>query len=78
MQYWLGAWSPNDAGDPSAAGLLEQAPLGSLALSLNGPDSKQNQQNLYRFLTTSDFLPADVYPQFTSHAAVKLTGAVAL
>jgi hypothetical protein len=74
QQYWLGAWSTLDGGDPSAAELQELAPLGSSAFGLNGADSKQNQLNLYRFLTTSDVLPPSTYPQFTSHVAVKVSG----
>jgi hypothetical protein len=75
MQYWLGAYSPNDAGDPAAAAMTELTPFGTQSLTLNGADSKQNKQNLYRFLTTSDVLPVSTYPQFTSNAAVKTSGA---
>jgi hypothetical protein len=74
QQYWLGAYSTLDGGDPSAAELQEQPPLGSSVFGLNGPDSKQNQLNLYRFLTTSDVLPPATYPQFTSNVAVKVSG----
>jgi hypothetical protein len=74
QQYWLGAYSTLDGGDPASAQLLELPPLGSSTFGLNGPDSKQNQQNLYRFLTTSDVLPASTYPQFTSNVAIKVAG----
>ncbi|MEA2444605.1 MAG: hypothetical protein QOJ12_1897, partial [Thermoleophilales bacterium] len=74
QQYWLGAYSTLDGGDPSTAELREQAPMGSNVFTLNGTDSTQNQQNLYRFLTTSDILPAAQYPQFTSNVAVKVAG----
>ena len=74
QQYWLGAYITLDGGDPSLAELQEQSPLGNAIFGLNGSDSKANQQNLYRFLTTSDVLPADTYPQFTSNVAVKVQG----
>jgi hypothetical protein len=74
QQYWLGAYTTLDGGDPAEAQLLELPPLGSSTFGLNGTDSKQNQANLYRFLTTSDILPAETYPQFTSNVAVKVQG----
>ena len=74
QQYWLGAYSTLDGGDPSEATLLEQPPMGDLTFGLNGDDSKQNQLNLYRFLTTSDILPPSTYPQFDSHVAIKVDG----
>jgi hypothetical protein len=77
QQYWLGAFTTLDGGDPAEAQLLELPPLGNSMFALNGPDSKGNQQNLYRFLTTSDVLPEDEYPQFTSNVAVKVQGPAA-
>jgi hypothetical protein len=74
QQYWLGAYTTLDGGDPAQASLLELPPLGSSTFGLNGTDSKQNQQNLYRFLTTSDILPPATYPQFQSNVAVKVDG----
>jgi hypothetical protein len=74
QQYWLGAYTTLDGGDPAAAQLQELAPLGASVFGLNGADSKGNQQNLYRFLTTSDILPAATYPQFQSNVAMKVQG----
>ena len=74
QQYWLGAFTPLDGGDPAAAELQELNPLGSSLFALNGADSAQNQQNLYRFLTTSDILPPATYPQFRSNVAIKVQG----
>jgi hypothetical protein len=74
QQYWLGAYSTLNGGDPSVAELQEQAPFGSSVFGLNGADSEQNQLNLYRFLTTSDILPAATYPQFSSRVAIKMSG----
>jgi hypothetical protein len=77
QQYWLGAYTTLDGGDPALAQLQELPPLGSSVFGLNGPDSKQNQANLYRFLTTSDVLPPATYPQFRSNVAVKVQGPAA-
>ncbi|MEA2450947.1 MAG: hypothetical protein QOG63_2879 [Thermoleophilaceae bacterium] len=74
MQYWLGAWSTLDGGDPAAATLQELPPMGNSPFALNGAGTAKNQQNLYRFLTTSDVLPPDQYPQFTSNVVVKVQG----
>ncbi|MEA2442550.1 MAG: hypothetical protein QOH76_3974 [Thermoleophilaceae bacterium] len=74
QQYWLGAYTTLDGGDPAAAQLQELAPLGSSIFGLNGADSAQNQANLYRFLTTSDVLPPATYPQFQSNVAMKVQG----
>ena len=74
QQYWLGAYLPigvADDIDPAAAlPLLEQAPFGSTAFTLNGEDSAQNQDNVYSFLTTSSILKPDTYPQFKSDKAI--------
>ena len=77
QQYWLGAYTTLDGGDPAAAQLQELPPLGSSIFGLNGPDSKENQANLYRFLTTSDVLPPATYPQFQSNVAMKVQGPAA-
>jgi hypothetical protein len=74
QQYWLGAYSTLDGGDPAAAQLQELPPLGDSTFALNGAGTAQNQQNLYRFLTTSDILPVSQYPQFRSNVAVKVAG----
>ena len=74
QQYWLGAYTTLDGGDPGLAELQELPPLGSSLFGLNGSDSKGNQQNLYRFLTTSDILPPATYPQFQSNVAMKVQG----
>jgi hypothetical protein len=74
QQYWLGAYTTLDGGDPASVSLLEQPPMGSSTFGLNGADSKQNQQSLYRFLTTSDILPPATYPQFQSNVAIKVDG----
>jgi hypothetical protein len=74
QQYWLGAYTTLDGGDPASVQLLEQPPMGSSTFGLNGADSKQNQQSLYRFLTTSDILPPATYPQFQSNVAIKVDG----
>jgi hypothetical protein len=72
QQYWLGAWLPISL-DPSTQ-LLEAPVLGSTQFGLNGPDSADNQDNLYSLLTTSSILPADQYPQFASEQAIKVAG----
>jgi hypothetical protein len=79
QQYWLGAWLPilaADDIDPAAALPFQEAggQYGDLAFTLNGdpPESKQNQVNVYSFLTTSSILHPDTYPQFASEQAVKL------
>jgi hypothetical protein len=74
MQYWLGAYQNGDGGDPSAAALHEVAPFGATEFGLNGDDSAQNQQQFYRFLTTSSVLPKSVYPQFSSDPAIVRDG----
>jgi hypothetical protein len=74
QQYWLGAFTTLDGGDPALAELQELPPLGSSTFGLNGSDSAGNQANLYRFLTTSDVLPPAEYPQFTSNVAMKVQG----
>jgi hypothetical protein len=74
LQYWLGAYSFLDGGDPAAAQLQELPPLGNSTLGLNGAGSAKNQVNLYRFLTTSDILPPATYPQFQSDVVVKVAG----
>jgi len=74
MQYWLGAYQNGDGGDPSAAALHEVAPFGSTEFGLNGADSAQNQQQFYRFLTTSSVLSKEEYPQFSSDPAIVRDG----
>jgi hypothetical protein len=74
QQYWLGAYSHLDGGDPSVAQLQELPPLGNSTFALNGGGTAKNQLNLYRFLRTSDILPPDVYPQFSSDIVVKVAG----
>jgi hypothetical protein len=76
QQYWLGSYLPiGAAADPDAAAALpfQEAggPYGSLAFTVNGADSKQNQDNVYSFLTTSSVLPKQDYPQFSSDPAIK-------
>jgi hypothetical protein len=69
QQYWLGAYTTLDGGDPAEAQLLELPPLGSSTFGLNGADSKGNQVNLYRFLTTSDILPPPAWERASSRIA---------
>jgi hypothetical protein len=69
-QYWLGAYLPISLATSSP--LAEVPPLGSTDFGLNGPDSAQNQNNLYSLLTTSSILPPDQYPQFKSEQAIKV------
>ena len=81
QQYWLGAYLPITlSGDPDEIAtftLNENQPLGTAAFTLNGADSKQNQDNLYSFLTTSSLLPAATYPQFASQPVIKRDGPAA-
>jgi hypothetical protein len=72
QQYWLGAYLPISI-DP-ASPLLETPVLGSASFGLNGPDSADNQDNLYSLLTTSSILDPATYPQFKSDQAVKVDG----
>jgi hypothetical protein len=72
QQYWLGAYLPI-ALDPGLP-LVEKPLLGNTAFALNGPDSADNQGNLYSFLTTSSILPKDKYPQFASDQAITIDG----
>ncbi len=62
------------AATPGRRRCQELPPIGTSTFTLNGADSKQNQQNLYRFLTTSDILPPATYPQFQSNVAIKVEG----
>ncbi len=76
QQYWLGAYLPVTAADSTdaAAALPFQeagAPFGTAEFTVNGEDSKKNQDNIYSFLTTSSILPVATYPQFDSRQAVK-------
>jgi hypothetical protein len=76
QQYWLGAYLPvTAAADTDAAAALPMqeagAPFGTAEFTLNGADSKANQDNVYTFLTTSSILPAATYPQFDSRQAIK-------
>jgi hypothetical protein len=76
QQYWLGAYLPL-----TAAGTLEEAaalpfkeaggPYGSAEFTVNGEDSKKNQDNVYSFLETSSILPKAEYPQFASEPSIK-------
>jgi hypothetical protein len=72
QQYWLGAYLPISI-DP-ASPLLETPVLGSASFGLNGPDSADNQDNLYSLLTTSSILDPATYPQFKSDQAIKVDG----
>jgi hypothetical protein len=72
QQYWLGAYLPI-ALDP-ASKLIETPLLGSTEFGLNGPDSADNQANLYSLLTTSSILKPDEYPQFKSDQAIRVDG----
>ncbi|HEX5927628.1 MAG TPA: hypothetical protein VFY45_27670, partial [Baekduia sp.] len=76
QQYWLGAYLPVTAADSTdaAAALPFQeagAPFGTAEFTVNGEDSKKNQDNIYSFLTTSSILPTATYPQFDSRQAIK-------
>jgi hypothetical protein len=76
QQYWLGAFLPVGAAadiDSAAALPMQEAgdPFGNVEFALNGEDSKQNQDNVYSFLTTSSILPVETYPQFDSRQAIK-------
>ena len=76
QQYWLGAYLPiTAAADNDQASALKfveaGAPFGSREFGVNGTDSKQNQDNIYSFLTTSSLLPETTYPQFGSRPAIK-------
>ncbi|MET0603553.1 MAG: M14 family zinc carboxypeptidase [Baekduia sp.] len=76
QQYWLGAYLPvTAAADAEAAAALPfqeaGAPFGTAEFTVNGEDSKKNQDNIYSFLTTSSILPVATYPQFDSRQAVK-------
>jgi hypothetical protein len=81
QQYWLGAYLPITlSGDPTeiAAFTLDKLqPFGTGSFTLNGADSKQNQDNLYSFLTTSSILPAATYPQFASEPVIQRNGPAA-
>jgi hypothetical protein len=77
QQYWLGAYLPilaADDIDPAAALPFREAggQFGDLEFTVNGPDSEQNQVNIYTFLTTSSILHPDEYPQFASEQQIKL------
>ncbi len=76
QQYWLGAYLPIAVADdiePAAAlPLLEVPPFGTTAFGLNGPDSAENQDNVYSMLTTSSILKPDTYPQFKSDKAITI------
>jgi murein tripeptide amidase MpaA len=76
QQYWLGAYLPIAAAasveDAAALPFLGAGPpFGTQAFTVNGPDSAQNQDNVYSLLTTSSILPPATYPQFTSRQAIK-------
>jgi hypothetical protein len=76
QQYWLGAYLPITAAadtDQAAALPFREAgsPFGSLEFTVNGTDSRQNQDNVYSFLTTSSVLPTGTYPQFAGRQAIK-------
>jgi len=82
QQYWLGAFLPLTAAgsvDEAAALPFKEAggPYGNLAFTLNGEDSKKNQDNVYDFLETSSILPKSEYPQFASEPAIKFDRAPA-
>src|SRR5205085_667338 len=47
------------------------SPFGNLEFTVNGADSKQNQDNVYSFLTTSSILPEQDYPQFATRQEIK-------
>jgi hypothetical protein len=75
QQYWLGAYLPiTAAASAEEAALLPflsaGPPFGDAPFTVNGPDSAQNQDNVYSLLTTSSILPVAQYPQFASRQAI--------
>ncbi|MPZ97021.1 MAG: zinc carboxypeptidase [Propionibacteriales bacterium] len=77
MQYWLGAYQYVDGGGHNAAGetypLAGTAggPFDGFAALLNGGDSADNQDHSAAFVSTSSYLPAEEFPQFSSSAPMK-------
>ena len=77
LQYYLGAYNYTaSAGiDPDTGNVFDVVgeqdnKFEGASYSFNGPDSAQNQGDAASFLTTSSFLPADEFPNFSSEPAL--------
>ncbi len=75
QQYWLGAYTYVDDGgtDPDGNPYPLAGDAGAFdgfTGELNAPGSAQNQEHTASFLTTSSFLPPEMFPQFESSSTV--------
>ena len=87
IEYWLGAaittvngGLDSNTGDPFAIDGIDD-PLAGLSLTLNGPDSAQNQHTDSAFIATQDYLavtdPDASFPQFESWPSAEYQSGIA-